>query len=92
VYLKQLTLSLQYIGAAKDAWALLTDRGIDALVNDSLISMSKGLTTPRFGSTLTFIISCSVGRIRRRRDLWAVRVPLPAMYVSPEHLHLPTHR
>jgi hypothetical protein len=27
-----------YIQAAKDAWHLLKDRGIDALVNDSLVN------------------------------------------------------
>lgn len=30
-----------YIPAAKDTWKLFKDRGIDALVNDSLVSMSK---------------------------------------------------
>ena len=30
-----------YIEAAKDTWTLFKDRGIDALVNDSLVSMSK---------------------------------------------------
>jgi hypothetical protein len=29
-----------YIPAAKDAWRLLKHRGIDALVNDSLVSIS----------------------------------------------------
>jgi hypothetical protein len=28
-----------YIGAAKDTWHLLTDRGVDALVNDSLVGI-----------------------------------------------------
>lgn len=30
-----------YIQAAKDTWRLFKDRGIDALVNDSLVGMSK---------------------------------------------------
>lgn len=30
-----------YIPAAKDTWRLFKDRGIDALVNDSLVGMSK---------------------------------------------------
>jgi hypothetical protein len=30
-----------YIGAAKDVWSLMKDRGIDALVNDSLVGISK---------------------------------------------------
>lgn len=29
-----------YIPAAKDTWRLFKDRGIDALVNDSLVGMS----------------------------------------------------
>ena len=32
-----------YIPAAKDAWRLLKHRGIDALVNDNLISISESL-------------------------------------------------
>jgi hypothetical protein len=30
-----------YIPAAKDTWHLLTDRGIDALINDSLVGISQ---------------------------------------------------
>jgi hypothetical protein len=30
-----------YIPAAKDTWRLLKQRGIDALVNDNLVSISK---------------------------------------------------
>jgi len=30
-----------YIPAAKDTWRLFKDRGIDALVNDSLVSMGE---------------------------------------------------
>ena len=30
-----------YMQAAQSAWHLLRDRGIDALVNDSLVSMSE---------------------------------------------------
>ena len=29
-----------YIEAAKDTWRLFTDRGIDAIINDSLVGMS----------------------------------------------------
>ena len=30
-----------YISAAKDTWHLFKDRGIDALINDSLVEMSE---------------------------------------------------
>lgn len=30
-----------YLNAAKDTWGLFVDRGIDALVNDSLVGMSR---------------------------------------------------
>jgi hypothetical protein len=30
-----------YIPAAKDTWRLFKDRGIDAVVNDSLVSMGN---------------------------------------------------
>ena len=29
-----------YLSAAKDTWRLFKDRGIDAIINDSLVSMS----------------------------------------------------
>jgi hypothetical protein len=32
-----------YIPAAKDTWRLFKDRGIDALVNDSLVGMSASI-------------------------------------------------
>lgn len=32
-----------YITAAKDTWRMFKDRGIDALVNDSLVSMSTAV-------------------------------------------------
>ena len=46
-YPRQLTLlspalyGKTYLNAAKDTWGLFVDRGIDALVNDSLVGMSK---------------------------------------------------
>ena len=30
-----------YTTAAKDTWRLFKDRGIDTIINDSLVSMSK---------------------------------------------------
>jgi len=30
-----------YIAAAKDTWRLFKDRGVDALINDSLVGMGK---------------------------------------------------
>ena len=38
-----------YIQAAKDTWALFRDRGIDALVNDSLVGTSK--STPLYSTS-----------------------------------------
>ena len=35
-----------YIPAAKDTWRLFKDRGIDALVNDSLVGMSASILVP----------------------------------------------
>jgi hypothetical protein len=35
-----------YIAAAKDTWRLFKDRGIDALINDSLVSMSQSFSRP----------------------------------------------
>jgi hypothetical protein len=43
-----------YIPAAKDTWRLMKDRGIDALVNDSLVGLA--LT---FGAYLTGLL-CSI--------------------------------
>jgi hypothetical protein len=33
-----------YIPAAKDTWRLMKDRGIDALINDSLIGTGESLS------------------------------------------------
>ena len=35
-----------YIPAAKDTWRLFKDRGIDALINDSLTGMGTSATKP----------------------------------------------
>lgn len=44
-----------YIPAAKDTWRLFKDRGIDALVNDSLVSMSaSNASMYTFASNLLF--------------------------------------
>lgn len=34
-----------YIAAAKDTWSLIKDRGIDALINDSLVGISQSTSS-----------------------------------------------
>ena len=34
-----------YVDAAKDTWRLFKDRGIDAIINDSLVNMSTPVPT-----------------------------------------------
>ena len=71
-----------YITAAKDTWRLFKDRGIDALVNDSLVGMSE-YCPPLPPRVLTNIPASShLGRLRNWSALLAVLVPLPTVYVA----------
>lgn len=62
-----------YIPAAKDTWRLMKDRGIDALINDSLVGTGES----RLG--LTTDISYLVGRIPQRFPLRSLCIPVPEM-------------
>ena len=70
-----------YMQAAQSAWHLLRDRGIDALVNDSLVGMSKFpwclAASPACLSTES--TSSHLGRICSGHDLLTIRVPLSAL-------------
>ena len=71
-----------YIEAAKDTWRLFKDRGIDALINDSLVGMSTfGLLEVLSPDAATDepYYSLDMGCIRDRPALLAVRVPLPSL-------------
>ena len=69
-----------YIEAAKDTWALFVDRGIDALVNDSLVSMSEYCSSLKLGFLLLmYISSVDLGRICHWFDVIVIRVHIPTM-------------
>jgi hypothetical protein len=68
-----------YIPAAKDTWRLMKDRGIDALINDSLVGMVLtwgayvvGILCAAFGY---FYLRCeSVGLLSRLQQLLTTRL------------------
>ena len=71
-----------YIEAAKDTWRLFKDRGIDALINDSLVGMSTfGLLEVLTFDTATDepCYSLDMGCIRDGSALFAVWVSLPPL-------------
>lgn len=71
-----------YIPAAKDTWRLLKDRGIDALVNDSLVGTGKWNPSPLLRGTyqLTYLAESShVGRLHQRFPMRCTGLLLPQM-------------
>ena len=70
-----------YIPAAKDTWRLFKDRGIDALVNDSLVGMSKSSSLRVARDTLLtgVLESADVGCLRDWTSLLPLLLPLPQM-------------
>ena len=71
-----------YIQAAKDTWGLFTDRGIDALVNDQLVSMSKLYATSYLVVLSHQIHSFDVGWLCRWFIVLAFRIPVSAVHSS----------
>lgn len=69
-----------YIPAAKDTWKLFKDRGIDALVNDSLVGMSRSprLLNLEICRTNDAMTSSDVGSIRHWTSLVLVHVSIPS--------------
>lgn len=69
-----------YIPAAKDTWRLFKDRGIDALVNDSLVGMSTsiGVLSPSVGRLTLAFRSFDVGCLCHRFVVVAICVSLSA--------------
>ena len=69
-----------YIQAAKDTWNLFKDRGIDALVNDSLVGMSESDRRPLPLRVLTPSSSLDVGSLRGWSVVLTVCVSIPSLY------------
>jgi hypothetical protein len=65
-----------YLPAAKDTWNLMKDRGIDALINDSLVGTGS-CRTQDVSAGLT--ASDPLGQLFERILVRALRVPVPQM-------------
>ena len=65
-----------YIPAAKDTWRLMKDRGIDALINDSLVGTGAS-SDRRNVDVIELTRSHSLGFLSEWIPMWAVRVPVP---------------
>ena len=70
-----------YLKAAKDTWSLLVDRGIDAIVNDSLVNMSACYFKPPWTTLSNICVgnSTDLGCLFCRHALLVVRIHLSTM-------------
>jgi hypothetical protein len=77
-----------YIAAAKDTWRLFKDRGVDALINDSLVAMSACSLIHRDMLDADWIGSDDMGWFPHRTFVLPLRISLSAVYVlsSPSPL------
>lgn len=65
-----------YIQAARDTWRLFKDRGIDAIVNDSLVSMGERQSVSYSVPKSHQIFSSHVGRVYRWVTVIFAWIPL----------------
>lgn len=70
-----------YLGAAKDTWRLFKDRGIDAIVNDSLVGMSAYIVS--YSSVTSLIHYCQtsahMGSVCDWLVVLTICLPLPPL-------------
>lgn len=86
-----------YLAAAKDTWRLFKNRGIDALINDSLVGMSTfSLCSGKFVDI--DCVSNDLGRIYRWPFILVTWISIPALYAyhftfsqNNSHIRAVTH-
>ena len=66
-----------YLSAARDTWRLFLDRGIDALVNDSLVGISQARAFLRICTALTHSDSHDLGSVRCWDAFFSLQLLVP---------------